>query len=180
MNRRQLEHAIVEIGERFGLDYFYIIGSAAILAELPDLTDADLVGTRDVDLVPNPPDLGDVARLADQIDFVMGEGSDFDREHGYYVQGCDMTTPTFAPPGWKDRLVGVTVRNTTALCMEKHDLAVSKYGAGREQDLTFCAALAHQGLVEESILLERLDKLDLSGRRADRIRGLIRQDFRER
>ncbi len=177
MNRRQLEHAIVEIGERFPLDYFYIIGSSAILAELPDLTDADLVGTRDVDMIPNPPNPDDIDRLANQVDNVLGEGSQFDLEQGFYVQGLDMNSPTYAPPGWKDRTVPVTVKGVTALCMEKHDLAISKYGAGREQDLAFTAALARHGLVQKSILLERVRELDVPEKRVERIRALVERDF---
>ena len=75
-------------------------------------------------------------------------------------------------------MVGVTVRNTTALCMEKHDLAISKYGAGREQDLTFTAALARHGLVQKAILLDRVERLDVPEARAERIRALIKRDFR--
>lgn len=177
MNRGQLEHAIIEIGERFGLDYFYIIGSAAILGSLPDQTDADLIGTRDVDVIPNPADPEKIARLADQVDFVLGEGSAFDHEHGYYVQGLDMNSPTYAPPGWTDRAVPVKAGYTTALCMETHDLAVSKYGAGREQDLTFTAALVRHGLVRKSLLLARASQLDAGEQRLERIRVRIERDF---
>ena len=177
MNRRQLEHAIVEIGEGLGLDYFYIVSSAAILASLPDLRDADLTATRDVDMVPNPSNPDDINRWADQVDVDLGEGSVFDLENGFYVQGLDRRSPTGAPTGWKDRAVWVTARNTTALCMEKHDLAISKYGAGREQDLTFTAALARHGLVQESTLLERVEGLDVPEERAERIRTLIKRDF---
>lgn len=48
MNRQQLEHAILEVGKRTGEEYFYIIGSAAVLATLPDASDEALVGTRDI------------------------------------------------------------------------------------------------------------------------------------
>ena len=36
MYRHQLQHVILEIGRRFGVREFYVIGSAAILAVLPD------------------------------------------------------------------------------------------------------------------------------------------------
>jgi hypothetical protein len=35
MQRQQLQHLILEIGQRFDLHDFHIIGSAAILAALP-------------------------------------------------------------------------------------------------------------------------------------------------
>jgi hypothetical protein len=38
MYRGQLQHVIFEIGRRFGLEEVFVIGSAAILAVLPDPT----------------------------------------------------------------------------------------------------------------------------------------------
>jgi hypothetical protein len=36
MHRKQLQHVILEIGLRFDLKAIYIVGSAAILAAMPD------------------------------------------------------------------------------------------------------------------------------------------------
>ena len=83
MQREQLLHVILEIGQRFGLRDFHIVGSAAILAALPDPPPGALTATRDVDVIPP----GGDERLADRISFVLGEASEFDIEHGYYVQG---------------------------------------------------------------------------------------------
>lgn len=77
MNRRQLEHMIEEVGHRTELEYFYIIGAAAVLAELPKPTEAALIQTRDVDVVPGTADASEEDRIANQIDWVLGEGSDF-------------------------------------------------------------------------------------------------------
>jgi hypothetical protein len=49
MQRHQLQHVILEIGRRFDLRDFYIVGSAAILAALPDPPPGSLTATRDVD-----------------------------------------------------------------------------------------------------------------------------------
>lgn len=74
MVRSQLQHVILEVGRRFDLRNFYIIGSAAILAALPNPPEGALTATRDVDIIP----LIDDERLADRISFVLGEASDFD------------------------------------------------------------------------------------------------------
>lgn len=74
MVRSQLQHVILEVGRRFDLRDFYIIGSAAILAALPNPPEGALTATRDVDIIP----LIDDERLADRISFVLGEASDFD------------------------------------------------------------------------------------------------------
>ncbi len=93
MQRHQLQHVILEIGRRFDLRDFYIVGFAAILAALPDPPVGSLTATRDVDVIPP----GDDEQLADRISFDLGEASDFDIEHGYYAQGVSLRTPAFAP-----------------------------------------------------------------------------------
>lgn len=153
MRRAQLEHVIFEVGRRNDLEYFYIIGSAAILAVLPDPPEGVLTATRDIDIIPPHGE----EQLADRISWVLGEGSDFDIEHGYYAQGLSWSTPTFAPEGWQGRANPVRVKNRyTGLCMEPHDLVISKMGAGRTKDLEFARATANLGLVKRELLHERL------------------------
>lgn len=57
------------------------------------------------------------------------------------------------------------------LCLEAHDLAISKYVAGREKDLSFTLELARHGMTRRSVLLERLKITALP----DLIRDLVRQ-----
>jgi hypothetical protein len=45
MQQHQLQHVILEIGRRFDLRDFYIVGSAAILAALPDPPAGSLTAT---------------------------------------------------------------------------------------------------------------------------------------
>lgn len=166
MRRQQLEHIILEIGRRNELEYFYIIGSAAILAVLPDPPEGALTATRDVDVIPPYDD----HKLADRISWVLGEGSDFDIEHGYYAQGVSWSTPKFAPKNWHLRALPVRVASYTGLCMEPHDLVLSKLGAGREKDLDFARAVVKLKLAGEKSLLERLDAVETT----DEHRTLLR------
>ena len=87
MYLNQLRHVILEIGRRFDIDQFHIIGSAAILASLPNPPEGALTATRDVDVIPP----NDDERLADRISFVLGEASEFDAEYGYFAQGVYVT-----------------------------------------------------------------------------------------
>lgn len=178
MTRRQLEHIVEEIGRRTGLEYFYIVGTSAILAEFTDPDDPVLIRSRDVDVIPGIPDPVQDARLADRLDWLLGEGSDFELEHHYYVQGISMATPRFAPKDWQLRARPVKVKAYTALCMEIHDLALSKYGAGREKDLEFTAALAQHHLVTRSTLIDRLRKVETDENHRALIRQRIEADFR--
>jgi hypothetical protein len=150
----QLRHVILEIGRRFDLPNFHIVGSAAILAVLPNPPEGALTATRDVDVIPPQDD----ERMADRISFVLGEASDFDLEHGYYAQGVTSATPKYAPGTWKARAIPVRVERYTGWCMEPHDLVLSKLGAGREKDIDFARSAAALGLVQHRELL---------GRRAD-------------
>jgi len=152
MYRSQLQHVILEIGRRFDLHDFHIIGSAAILAALPNPPEGALTATRDVDVVPPHDD----ERLADRISFVLGEASDFDLEYGYYAQGVTSKTPMYAPSGWMARAVPIRVEDYTGWCMEPHDLVLSKLGAGREKDIDFAKSAAALGLLQREVLLRQL------------------------
>jgi hypothetical protein len=156
--KHQLQHVILEIGRRFDVREFYVVGSAAILATLPDPPVGALTATRDVDVIP--PD-GD-ERLADQISFVIGEASEFDAEYGYYAQGVSSDTPRFAPADWKTRAIPIRVAEFTAWCMEPGDLVLSKLGVGREKDLDFAQSAADLNLVSLDDLLHRLPMVDCS------------------
>lgn len=177
MDRARLEHAIQEVGRKIGLDYFYIVGSAAVFASIPATADPDLSATRDVDVIPSPPKPLDPEAIADRIDFLMGEGSVFEEEFGYYVQGVSMNTPTFAPRGWQERTVPVRAGDHTGLCMEIHDLAISKYGIGREKDLLFNAALASRGWLRRETLLERLLQAEMDDARVSLVTARIKADL---
>lgn len=121
MRRAELQRIIFEVGRRFDQNDFFIIGSAAILAVLPDPPEGALTATRDVDVLP----LGDEDRIANQISWVIGEASDFDVENGFYAEGVTSETPTFAPRDWKRRALRVDADDFTAWCMEPHDLVVA-------------------------------------------------------
>jgi hypothetical protein len=169
MNRAQLELVVSEVARRFDLDYFYVVGSAAVLAWIPDATAGILTATRDVDVIPQPVEPERLPRVMDQIDFVLGEASDFDIQHGVYAQAVDDSTVAYAPVGWKNRAIPLRVGRKTAMCMDLHDLMLSKYGAGREKDLLFNRALAGTGIVSGKTLVEHLQDV----RCDDRLRELI-------
>jgi hypothetical protein len=159
----------LEIGRRFDIQEFHIIGSAAILAVLPNPPEGALTATRDVDVIPP----NDDERLADRISFVLGEASDFDIEHGYYAQGVTSRTPTYAPSDWKARALPVRVEQYTGWCMDPHDLVLSKLGAAREKDFDFARSTAKLGLVRSEELLARLGLVDCSDEQRHQIASRV-------
>ena len=150
-----------------------VIGSQAILGQYPRAPVA-LLASMEADVYPrNKPE------LAELVDGSIGEGSFFHECFGYYAQGVSPETATL-PEGWQSRLVSVSNANTAGvegLCLEVHDLAISKYVARREKDLEFTRELARHGMTERSVLIERLVCTRLTPGQRRLVRGRISRDF---
>jgi hypothetical protein len=70
------------------------------------------------------------------------------------------------PTGWESRLIPVPVPGVDGvqgLCLEIHDLLVSKAAASRDKDLRFLSDCLRFRLANPSILLERIATLDPLG-----------------
>ena len=158
MHRHQLEHIIRAAAGITGASEFVIIGSQAVLGQFPQAPAELLVSIEaDVFSLRDPAD-------SDLIDGSIGEGSPFHQTFGYYAHGVSQETAVL-PAGWRERLVAVRNQNTgggTGLCLEIHDLAVSKLVAGREKDLDFISGLLRHGLVQVPTVRERLAQTGLT------------------
>jgi hypothetical protein len=168
VRRDQLEHLIRAAGDLLGEQEIIVIGSQAILASVEAPAAVELVRSMEADLLPlRDPD----EAKADLIDGVLGAGSLFDDTHGIHGDGVSASTPTL-PTGWRDRLVDICNANTRGvhgLCLEAHDLVISKMVAGRGKDLEFCQATVEQSLVSPAVLRDRLAATDLDTARRERI-----------
>jgi hypothetical protein len=154
LKRSELEHLIRAAGAIADDAQIVVIGSQAVLGQFPDAPAALLV-SMEADIYPkNKPE------RADLVDGSIGEGSFFHQSFGYYAQGVGPNTATL-PKGWQQRVVSVFNSNTNGiegLCLEVHDLAVSKYIAGREKDLSFTRELARFGMTRKPTLKARLQQ----------------------
>lgn len=152
MLRTELEHIIRASGSITDAKEIVIIGSQAILGQFPTATgiltdsiEADVFTFRD------PQD-------AEAIDGGIGELSAFHTTFGYYAHGVAEHTAVL-PPGWRERLIHVSNENTggtVGLCLEVHDLCVSKLVAGREKDLNFVRAAILENYATRDLIAERL------------------------
>lgn len=116
---------------------------------------------------------------ADLVDGSIGEGSQFHEQFGYYAQGVGEDTAVL-PTGWRSRLVSIRNANTggvEGLCLEVHDLAISKYVAGREKDLRFTRELARHKMTRRATLMARLGVTPLDGARRKLVASRIARDF---
>lgn len=173
MKRSQLEHIIRAAGTIAKDNEIIILGSQAILGQFPDAPSEVLVSI-EADIYPkNHPE------RADLIDGSIGEGSPFHETFGYYAHGIGRDTAVL-PHGWQERLIPVCndgTSNITGWCLEVHDLAISKYLAGRAKDLQFNSRLAKAALVDHKTLCERLIAVEADAKVKVIVRQRIDRDF---
>jgi len=162
LNRAQLEHVIRAAATIAGDTEIVVVGSQAILGRYPKAP-PELLVSADVDVYPrNHPE------RADLIEGSIGELSPFHETYGYYAQGVGDRTAVL-PEGWESRLVAVPTPAGTGLCLEPHDLVISKYAAGREKDRDYVRTALRHRLVDRDTLLERLARTPID----EALRGRI-------
>jgi hypothetical protein len=157
MNRAERELAIASATQIIRQRQVLVIGSQSILGsfskeELP----ARATMSAETDIAPLDDDAAET--LATLIDALLGEWSDFDRKHGFYVQGVSVRT-AYLPEGWETRLVRVepsTQPGSVGLCLEPHDLCAAKLARFEPNDREFVDALVDSGLVNASAISERI------------------------
>jgi len=173
MKRSELEHVIRASGAIADDNELIIIGSQSILGQFPDAP-AELLVSMETDLYPrNKPE------LAELVDGSIGEGSFFHEQFGYYAQGVGPETAVL-PEAWERRLVAINNENTNGvvgLCLEVHDLAISKYVAGRPKDREFTRTLARAEMTDFEELGQRLTKTRLPRAARATIAARIAADF---
>jgi hypothetical protein len=159
MKREELEHVLRAASRIVGQRDFLVVGSAAILGTYPDVV-LPLAASRsdEADLAPFDDPTG--AKSA-AVEGSLGRLSQFHATFGYYADGVDFGTAA-APDGWEERLVPFEppgAKPGRGLCLERHDLAASKLAAGRTKDFEFVDALLRAGLLDLTVLTERVERL---------------------
>jgi hypothetical protein len=147
----QLEHVIRAAASIAGDTEIVVIGSQAVLGQFPQAP-AALLRSMEADGWPRShPEPWEL------IDGSIGELSPFHRTFGYYAQGVGPET-AMLPEGWQGRLVRVDAGagGAVGLCLEIHDLLISKYAAGREKDHEFVRVAIAHGMADRETLLARL------------------------
>ena len=141
-----------------------MIGSQAILGQFPEGAPARAVVSMEADLLPI-----DAPEMSDMLTGAIGELSSFHDTFGYFGDGVSIEAAVL-PDGWRERLI-------IGLCLEVHELVISKYAAGRDKDREFCAALVESGLVDQGILQNRLASTPLDTDNRVRIERWIATDY---
>ncbi len=101
-------------------------------------------------------DLFPLNRPAEAIDIdgVLGDGSSFHEQFGYFAHGVGPEAPV-PPAGWELRLKRMVFaanklwkEPAVAWFLHPDDLVLAKLAAGREQDVSYAEAAIREGLVD--------------------------------
>jgi len=175
VKRSELAHILRAAADVTSDPEILVIGSQAILAsfdeaELPEEATRSIEA--DVAFLEDPDE-----RKSDAVDGAIGEHSRFHETFGVYGQGVSVQTATL-PAGWRERLVAFddpAAGASKAICLDPHDLVVSKLVAGREKDFEFARALVSARLVRVDTLLARAELLPGPGAIRNRVIRSMRQ-----
>lgn len=173
MNRTQLEPIIRAASAITDSQAIVVLGSQAIHAQHQRVPKEALL-SMEADVYPK-----DCPERADLIEGSIGEHSYFHDTFGYYAQGVSPST-AILPTGWQDRLQIIHNENTgtgIGLCLELHDLVLSKFVANREKDDVFNRAVIEFKLVDQQTLLQRLPTMPLDESHRQVIATKINQCF---
>lgn len=102
--------------------------------------------------------LADPPRVFD-LQARLGEGSDYHRQHGIYLDPVSPKLPTL-PDGWQQRLIRITRGAVTAHFLEPNDAAVSKLARAEPRDMRWVRAGIAAGLVSLPMLRLRMRTTD--------------------
>lgn len=179
MTIEQFEHILRACQGNTDETSFYIVGTASLLAQHPELAEGEggVVTSQEVDAWPtsgNP-------KTADLLE-AIGEMSPFHEQFGIYV---DPYSPSNAilPKGWETRTIPFRSEQTkgaTGYCLEKHDLTVAKMARGEPKDLKFIGELVKRNLLDKSEVETRIGLVDPNHPHYQLTRESPRADIRQR
>jgi hypothetical protein len=172
VKKQHVDHILRAAGRIAEDDQFIIIGSQSLHAKFPDLPD-ELLASMELDLYAKN------QRANTELLNAIGQDSDFHRTYGYYADPVDERTAVL-PKGWKARLINLPAGDTEGvrgLCLDPHDLAISKYVARREKDTIFMRELVRRGCLDQAVLLARVADTPTDEATKARVRQDIAHDF---
>lgn len=146
---------------------FVIIGSLSVLGCRGIQPPAEMSMSIDIDFYP----LRDPGR-AFQIADILGQGSDFNIEHGFYLDPVSPALPTL-PTGWESRMPVIQLGELTVSFLDVNDAAISKYARGEVHDMRWIESGYESGILDKDVIEARIrvtDFLDAAERQATLVR----------
>ncbi len=130
MNLEQLDILLGEIAREKGVDWFVVIGSLSILGLTQGRpVPVEMLMSNEVDAYLEQDPEGGF-----EFHARWGQGSEFERVHGYYFDPVSPKLPTL-PRGWQSRMIPMKLPSgVNVKFLEPNDAAVSKYARGEPKD----------------------------------------------
>ncbi|MGJ8672209.1 DUF6036 family nucleotidyltransferase [Rubritalea sp.] len=138
-----LSIALRAAAEAYDRKRFVVVGSASILASHPEAP-GYLRLSSDIDMFPLRKLKTETFKSGDDM---VGQASQFEFNHDFYVERVGDWTMLSQPAGWLERCVQFKVDGITGYCLAPLDLAYNKTEAGRKKDIDFVA-----GMIAEKII----------------------------
>lgn len=129
---------------------FVIIGSLSVLGCSGIKPPTNMSMSIDIDFYP----LRDPGR-ASQIADILGQGSDFDINNGFYLDAVSPALPTL-PEGWESRMPIIELGELKVSFLDVNDAAISKYARGQVHDLRWIEAGYEANILDSEIIAARL------------------------
>jgi len=146
MRREDLRRLFARARDLCGETDYVVLGSLAVLGwagEVPPRMAASI----DVDAYSK----GDPGRVFDLAP-ALGQGSPFEREHGYYLDPISPSVATL-PSAWEARLTRIQLEPALAAWfLEPNDAAVSKYARMEPRDREWIRPGLRAGILSLAIL----------------------------
>lgn len=172
MTRQQVEDLLSEIGAKKGIKSFVVLGSLSIFAYSEGAIPAEMTLSNEVDSYPEI-----YPELASDLAAEWGQGTEFERRHGYYFDAISPRLPTL-PDGWESRLVERKTASGVAIkYADPNDVAISKYTRGEPKDRMWLrAGLAASILSLATIEYRFRETLFLDQPEHERVKAAIAED----
>jgi hypothetical protein len=150
LSRADLHLALDTCAEATGEREYIVVGAVSIVGPCA-APPPSLLTSADIDLFPRA---RESAAINAAIAARCGAGSEFEDEHGFYVEGVGRWTLLTALPDWETRLVRVdSPSGVVGWCLSALDLAVVKLDAARPKDLHYVAEMLRASLVSPGEIL---------------------------
>ena len=155
MDLSHLQALFIEAQKLINHKEFVVAGSLSVLGVVQTSSEIPprMLMSIDVDCYTKA-DPGRIFELTEKL----GEGSKFDKEHGYFLDPMSPQLPTL-PEQWEYRLVKVTLdEGIVVFFLDPNDAAVSKYARCDVRDREWIRAGLEAGLLSASIIESRFQQ----------------------
>ena len=173
MNLDQLDTLLGEISRAKGVNEFVVVGSLSVLGLTQQrITLSEMLTSIDVDAYPEHD-----PKLTDELGKRWGQGSDFERKHGYYYDAVPPELPTL-PDGWQARMIPLKLPSGVHVkFLEPNDAAVSKYARGEAKDRQWIREGLRQSILSLATIEYRFRETPfLDQAEHDRAKTLMEED----